>query len=146
MMSSDGTQATIEFDLRTVRSETPAVIPKEFMTDHDHAQINAIEHIYPESTVRWCKWHVLHAWRQHFCIPQFPALWDLLQKWIRASTHPDFDSIWQLILNLDAHECPPSVIAYLKEYWISFKHYWSAVYRQERTILEECDTNMLVEA
>ncbi|PBK82623.1 hypothetical protein ARMGADRAFT_946208, partial [Armillaria gallica] len=133
MMSSDGTQPTIEFYLRTVRSETPAVIPKEFMTDRDHAQINAIEHIYPESTVRWCKWHVLHAWRQHFCIPQFPVLWDLLQKWIRASTHHDFDSIWQLILNLDAHECPPSVIAYLKEYWINFKHYWSAVYRQERT-------------
>ncbi|KAK0442001.1 uncharacterized protein EV420DRAFT_1278490, partial [Desarmillaria tabescens] len=40
---------------------------------------------------------------------------------------------------------PPSVISYLREYWLDYKPYWSAIYHQDRTILEECDTNMLVE-
>ncbi|PBK60362.1 hypothetical protein ARMSODRAFT_852105, partial [Armillaria solidipes] len=44
---------------------------------------------------------------------------------------------------------PPSMITYLKQYWIDnnkIKSYWSAIYRLDRTILEECDTNMLLEA
>ncbi|PBK92027.1 hypothetical protein ARMGADRAFT_855271, partial [Armillaria gallica] len=43
---------------------------------------------------------------------------------------------------------PLSMIAYLRVYWLEekVKKYWSAIYHQEWTILEECDTNMLVEA
>ncbi|KAH6912277.1 hypothetical protein BKA70DRAFT_1056611, partial [Coprinopsis sp. MPI-PUGE-AT-0042] len=41
---------------------------------------------------------------------------------------------------------PPSVVAYLEEYWIPDVALWSAVHRTARSIFEDCDTNMLVEA
>ncbi|KAK0242139.1 hypothetical protein EDD85DRAFT_760667 [Armillaria nabsnona] len=41
-----------------------------------------------------------------------------------------------------------STIEYLKVYWLEkkVKQYWFAIYYQKQTILEECDTNMLVKA
>ncbi|KAJ7102622.1 hypothetical protein B0H15DRAFT_762019, partial [Mycena belliarum] len=41
---------------------------------------------------------------------------------------------------------PESVIAYLTKTWMVDQELWSGVYRQDRTIFELSDTNMLVEA
>ncbi|KAJ6451253.1 hypothetical protein C8R45DRAFT_761283, partial [Mycena sanguinolenta] len=42
---------------------------------------------------------------------------------------------------------PPSFVNYLNEYWMKPEvvRMWSAIYRQNCTIFERCDTNMLVE-
>lgn len=67
------------------------------MTDRDHAQINAIELCDLELKVWLCKWHVLHAWHQHFNIAAFLHLWQLLQDLLRAPTPNQFDLIWKKI-------------------------------------------------
>jgi hypothetical protein len=41
---------------------------------------------------------------------------------------------------------PESVISYLVKTWMVDKELWSGVFRQDRTIFELGDTNMLVEA
>jgi hypothetical protein len=51
------------------------------MTDHDLAQINAVESVW-NPIVTLCWWHVLHAWRQYFSISTYPELWEILQKWM----------------------------------------------------------------
>lgn len=112
------------------------------MSDKDHAQLNAIKKIYPESAVLLCWWHVLHSWQQHFVITAFPTLWTLLKKWIRITDREEFWKHWSNI----KLEAPSSVIEYLKTYWLNDIKLWSAVYRQDRNIFQLCDTNMLVEA
>jgi hypothetical protein len=73
MLASNGTMATIAFFLRWVRDASPSVKPVVIMTDRDQAQINALEAIYPESTVNLCIWHVLCVMRLHFNINQYPC-------------------------------------------------------------------------
>ena len=74
MLASNGTTATIAFFLQWVRDASPLVKPVVIMTDCDQAQINALEAIYPESTVNLCIWHVLRAMRSHFNTNQYPVL------------------------------------------------------------------------
>jgi hypothetical protein len=71
---SNGTTATIAFFLQWVRDTSLSVQPTVIMTDHDQAQINAIEAIYLWSTVNLCTWHVLRAMRSHFNTNQYPVL------------------------------------------------------------------------
>ncbi|SJL09304.1 uncharacterized protein ARMOST_12681 [Armillaria ostoyae] len=118
MLPSNGTQATLEFYLKQIRVENPTMIPKEFMSDKDHAQMNTIEVVYPECDLFLCWWHVLHAWQAHFTLMHFPILWDLLKKLIHAPTVAEFDDLWQTILDLPAEDCPPSMIEYLEMNWI----------------------------
>ena len=49
MLSLNAQQATIEFLLAKLRESNPDVIPENWMTDFDQAQINAIKTRYPES-------------------------------------------------------------------------------------------------
>lgn len=106
--------------------------------------MNAIKSRYPKSTLLLCWWHVLHAWQQHFVVSSFPALWDVLKKWIRITDPVEFWEYWSEIKSL----APKSMIKYLQSYWLesSMIPLWSAVYRNDRTIFQQCDTNMLVEA
>lgn len=142
MISSNGTEATIKFFLRTIRTENPSIHPKNFMSDKDQGQLNAIKGVYPESRVFLCWWHVLHAWQQHFATTSFPELWELMKRWIRITDKISFDACWHEIQSI----APASVIEYLKINWLNETELWSAVFRQDRSIFQICDTNMLVEA
>jgi hypothetical protein len=50
MVSSNGTEATINFFLAAVRARNPTVIPALFMSDFAWEQLNSITARYPEST------------------------------------------------------------------------------------------------
>jgi hypothetical protein len=39
MLSSNGTQVSIEFFLNLIKAQSPAVLPSIFMTDCDHMQV-----------------------------------------------------------------------------------------------------------
>lgn len=142
MICSNGTEVTIKFFLRTIRIENPSVAPQYFMSDKDRAQLNAIGAIYPESHIFLCWWHVLHAWQQHFVTTSYPELWGLMKGWIRLTDKNQFDKCWQEIKSL----APPSVVEYLQVNWLNEPQLWSAIYRQDRSVFQICDTNMLVEA
>jgi MULE transposase domain. len=142
MISSNATEATINFFLRTVKGRNPAVKPKWFMSDKDRAQLNSIRSWYPDSKLLLCWWHVLHAWQQHFVTAHHPKLWDLLKTWVRITDMGEFDKRWTEIQSI----APPSVIQYLKTEWLGDRDMWSAVTRMDRTIFEQGDTNMLIEA
>lgn len=142
MISSNATEDTIKYFLNLIRAQNPGILPEYFMSDKDHAQINAIRAAYHESTVLLCWWHVLHAWQQHFVITSFPELWKQLKKWVRITDRDEFWAAWEEIKK----EAPESVISYLRTYWLNDIKLWSAVYRQDRNIFQLCDTNMLVEA
>ncbi len=55
-----------------------------------------------------------------------------------------FDAWWEDIQNNKS--VPQSLAEYLAREWIPVKEMWSAVFRQDRTIFEEGNTNMLLEA
>jgi hypothetical protein len=153
MLASNGRHETILYFLHLNHLRSPGVNPRYIMSDFDWAQINACKiasvdwkHINNERTsfILLCWWHVLHAWQQHFHIPQSPELWELLKKWIRMENQEDFDAAWDQI----KQTAPDTFVEYLKETWMKDEvvAMWSAVYRSSRSIFEMCDTNMLVEA
>ena len=144
MLSSNGTQAMIKFFIKFVKDQSPDISPSIFMTDRDQAQVNAIRETYPSSRVLYCWWHVLRAIRTHFVITEFKELWLLIQKWVRTTDQYEFESWWEDIQN--DNSVPKSVAQYLAREWMPVKEMWSAVYRQNRSIFEEGDTNMLLEA
>ena len=144
MLSSNGTQATIKFFIDFVKTQSPDVSPSIFMTDRDQAQVNAIRDAYPSSRVYYCWWHVLRAIRTHFVITEFKDLWGLIQRWVRTPDQYEFDSMWEDIQSDES--IPKSVAQYIAREWLPVKEMWSAVHRQNRTIFEEGDTNMLLEA
>ena len=62
MLSSNGTQPTIEFFLNLIKAQSPKVSPSIFMTDRDQAQVNAIRSVFPNyGRIFYCWWHVLWA-------------------------------------------------------------------------------------
>ena len=153
MLSNSGTEITLKFYLQTLLKLSPHVIPRNWMSDRDQGQLNAITDVYitPFDFVRLflCWWHVLHAWQQHFNTYEFPELWERLKHWIRIDDAAVFASKWDEIKAMvEGGLAPRSVINYIQEYWLPEKyvHLWSAVYRTSRTIFDDCDTNMLAEA
>jgi hypothetical protein len=144
MLASNGTTATIAFFLQWVRDASPSVQPAVIMTDRDQAQINAIEAIYPRSTVNLCTWHVLRAMRSHFNTNQYPVLWDKVKAWVKTNDQIEFARLW-VEISADP-SAPQSFIAYLKAQWLPVTPKWSRVLRKGRSIYEEGDTNMLIEA
>jgi hypothetical protein len=66
------------------------------------------------------------------------------KKWIHIKDQTEFWEYWVKIKAL----APASVIQYFKTYWLQGDNIqlWSAVYQKERTVFQECNTNMLVEA
>src|SRR5271163_4121107 len=134
MVSSNATEETINFFLSSIQMQNPDVSPEYFMSDKDHAQMNAISRQYPKSAILLCWWHVLHAWHQHFNTTEFPELWNLLKDWIRITDQTEF---WQKWANIKK-AAPKSVIEYLETYWLpvdTLRH-WSAVFRANRTIFQ----------
>jgi hypothetical protein len=145
MLSSNGTQATIEFFLNLVKARSPEIAPSIFMTDRDHAQVNAIRSAFPQcQRIFYCWWHVLRAIRTHFNTKEFPVLWELIQDWIRTTDNDVFNDGWAKIQG--DTKVPKSVAEYIGREWLPYKEMWSAMSRQNRTIFEEGNTNMLLES
>ena len=144
MLSSNGTEATIQLLLNFVKAASPTVIPAIIMSDRDKAQMNAIETVYPDSRLLLCWWHVLRAIRMHFRTEEFPEVWACIRKWVKTPDQSKFDSIWEW-LQTDP-SVPRSLIDYLRNQWMNIVPLWSGTMRQKRTIYQEGDTNMLIEA
>jgi hypothetical protein len=144
MLSFNGTQATIEFFLNLVKARSPEITPSIFMTDRDHAQVNAIHSAFPQcQRIFYCWWHVLRAIQTHFNTKEFPVLWELIQNWICTTDNDVFNDGWAKIQR--DTKVPKSVAEYIGREWLSYKEMWSAMSCQNRTIFEEGDTNMLLE-
>jgi MULE transposase domain len=145
MLSSNGVQATIEFFLNMIKLQSPEISPSIFMTDRDHAQINVICTTFPECQhVFYCWWHMLRAICTHFNTKEFPKLWSLIQDWVRVIDNDKFNDYWKQIQG--DPDVPKSVAEYIAREWLPHKEMWSATSRQNRTVFEEGDTNMLLEA
>ncbi|KAJ7622380.1 hypothetical protein FB45DRAFT_838498 [Roridomyces roridus] len=114
------------------------------MSDFCWAQINACWEIYMGVMVLLCWWHVLHAWQQHLRIKDHPEVWTTLKGFVRITDKEKFDSTWLKI----KQTAPAGFVEYLETYWMTERvvRMWSAVFRKDRSLLEQCDTNMLVEA
>src|SRR5216684_6130529 len=64
-----------------------------------------------------------------------------LSNWVCITNSNEFNSCWTQIK--EDTEVPKSMAEYIAREWLSHKDMWSAVSRQNRTIFEEGDTNML---
>jgi MULE transposase domain len=144
MLTSNATTDTISFFISWVKDGSPAVRPSIIMTDRDQAQMAAIEEVYPQSRIFLCTWHVLHAMVAHFSTSKHPALWEKIKKWVKTDSWAEFDQIKDEIL--DDPSTPASFVVYLKQSWIPIVHQWSIAARKGRSIFEEGETNMLIEA
>src|ERR1700730_7661632 len=142
MITSNVQQETLTFFPQTVRARNGNVKLKWIMSDKDHAQMNSIRLIYPESQLLLCWWHVLHTWQQYFVTSHHPELWSLLKAWVRITNQETFDRQWECIKAL----APASVTQYLETEWWAEQDLWSAVIWKDCSVLELSDTNMLVEA
>jgi hypothetical protein len=144
MLSSDGTEATITFFINFVKIRSPEITPRITMSDRDQAQMNAIKTVYPETTVLLCWWHVLRAIRGFFRTEEFPELWERVREWVKTTDQSRFDSLWEWIKTDPS--VPLTFVDYLKRHWMEIVPLWAGVARQNRTIFQEGDTNMLIEA
>lgn len=145
MLSSNGTQATIQYFLNLIKAQSPGVSPSIFMTDRDQAQVNSIRAAFPECRrVFYCWWHVLRAIRTHFNTKEFPVLWSLIQDWVRTTEDNEFNAYWKYIESDTS--VPKSLAQYIARDWLPYKEMWSTMSRQNRMIFEKGDTNMLLEA
>jgi hypothetical protein len=145
MLSSNGTQATIEYFLSLIKAQSPGISPSIFMTDCDQAQVNAIRSVFPQcQRIFYCWWHVLRAIRTHFNTKEFEDLRSLIQDWVRTTDNNQFNAWWAQIRG-DTN-VPKSVAEYIAREWLPHKEMWSAMSHQNRTIFEEGDTNMLLES
>jgi hypothetical protein len=144
MLSSNGTQTTIEYFLRLIKAQSPRISPSIFMTDHDHAQENAIRTTFPEcQCIFYCWWHMLQAIRTHFNTKEFEDLWALIQDWVHMVDNDEFKASWTQIQG--DTKVPKSMAEYIAWEWLSHKEMWSATLRKNHTIFEEGDTNLLLE-
>ena len=144
MLSSSSTEATIQFFLKFVKTASPTVIPAIIMSDRDKAQMNVIGTVYPESKLLLCWWHMLRAIQMHFHTEEFPEVWTRIREWVKTPDQTKFDSIWEW-LQTDP-SVPISLIDYLRTQWMSIVPLWSGTMRQDRTIYQEGNTNMLIES
>ena len=137
MITTSGTEATIQFFLKFVKAWSPESTPAIAMSDCDQAQLNAIAAVYLGSTV-------LHAMRVHFQTEEFPRLWERVREWVKTPDQSKFESWWDEMQN--DPEVPLSFLDYLKINWMPIVPMWSGSAWQHRTIFQESDTNMLIES
>ncbi len=144
MLSSNGTEATIQYFLNFVKTRSPEITPWITMSDRDQAQMNAIKAVYPGTTLLLCWWHMLRTMRMHFRTEEFPELWERIREWVKTSDQLRFDSVWNWIQTDPS--VPQSFVDYFKTNWMGIVPLWAGISRQNRTIFQEGDTNMLIES
>ncbi|KAF8491687.1 hypothetical protein F5888DRAFT_1807194 [Russula emetica] len=71
-------------------------------------------------------------------------IWSLIKDWVRTTDDNEFNASWKYIE--EDTSVPKSVAQYIARDWLPYKKMWSAMSRQNRTIFEKGDTNMLLEA
>ena len=120
------------------------MVPVIIMSTRDKAQMNAVNTVYPDSRLLLCWWHMLRAIWMHFCTEEFPEVWNRIHEWVKMADQSRFDTIWEWIQTEPS--VPQSLIDYLKINWMPIIPLWSGTARKERTIFQEGDTNMLIEA
>ena len=144
MITTSSTEATIHYFLNFVKSRNPEIAPAIVMSDRDQGQLNAIKAVYSESRILLCWWHVLRAMRSHFRTEEFPKLWERVHEWVKTPDPSKFDSWWD---EMQADPAVPlSFIDYLKVQWMPIVPLWAGSARKYRSIFQEGDTNMLIEA
>jgi hypothetical protein len=143
MITSNGTEVTIQYFLNFVKDHCLEIKLQITMSDCDEAQLNAIKVVYPETKLLYCWWYVLHAMQSHFCMEEFLELWKCIWEWVKTSNQLTFDSLWEWIQTNSL--VPQSVVDYLKSSWMSILPLWAGISRQNWTIYQEGDTNMLIE-
>ena len=67
-----------------------------------------------------------------------------VKVWVKTTNEIEFAKLWVKISGDPS--APQSFIAYLKAQWLPVTPKWSRVLRKGRSIYEEGDTNMLIEA
>ena len=145
MLSSNGTQSTIEYFLNLIKAQSSGILSSIFMTDCNYAQVNTICTAFPEcQCIFYCWWHVLWAIWTHFNTKEFPDLWTLIQNWVCITNDNQFNTCWTQIQ--ENTEFSKSIADYITQEWLSHKEMWSTVSCQNCSIFEEGDTNMLLEA
>ena len=82
--------------------------------------------------------------RSHFNTNEFPELWAKVKALVNASESADFVNLWVEIS--DDPSVPQSFVQYMRTEWIPEAKLWALVMRKNCSILEEGDTNMLLEA
>jgi hypothetical protein len=87
---------------------------------------------------------MLQAICTHFNTKEFEELWSLIQDWVRMVDNDEFNASWTQIQG--DTKVPRSIAEYIAWEWLPHKEMWSATSCQNRTIFEEGDTNMLLEA
>jgi hypothetical protein len=126
MLSSNGTQATIQYFLNLIKAQSPAISPSIFITDRDQAQVNSIRAVFPECRcVFYCWWHVLQAIWTHFNTKEFPDLWSLIQDWVCTTDDNEFNACWKYIEQDTL--VPKSVAEYIARDWLPHKEMWSVM-------------------
>jgi hypothetical protein len=80
----------------------------------------------------------------HFNTKEFEDLWALIQDWVCMVDDDKFKASWTQIQG--DTKVPRSVAQYIAREWLPQKEMWSAMLHKNRTIFEEGDTNMLLEA
>ena len=143
MLCSSGDTETLTFFVNWVKEASP-VRPAVLMTDRDNAQIAALRTVHPDSPVYLCIWHVLKAMRSHLVIKEFDTLWKKVISWVKTDNFFEFVKLWHEIRNDPSN--PQSFVSYLESNWLPVCDMWSRAARKGRTIYEEGDTNMLIEA
>jgi len=74
MLTSSMMTEIITFFVKWVRDASLLVWPMVIMTDHNQAQIAALEIVYLQSQILLCTWHVLCTMQCHFVMSQFQGL------------------------------------------------------------------------
>jgi hypothetical protein len=143
MIVSNGMTDTIAFFVSWVRDASPVVWLVVIMTDHDHTQINVLKAVYLDSQILLCKWHVLRTMQLHFNTNEFSDLWAKVKAFVNALESRVFAKLWVEILNDPS--VPQSFVQYMRSEWLPEVKMWSLVMQKNRSILEEGDTNMLLE-
>jgi hypothetical protein len=143
MLSSNGTEATIQFFLNFIKLHSLEITPQITMSNCDQAQMNAIKAIYPDTTLLLCWWHMLRTMQMHFHTEEFPELWECVREWVKTSDQAMFDSVWEWIQTDPS--VPRSFVDYLKNNWMGIVPLWAGISRLNWMIFQEGDTNMLIE-
>jgi hypothetical protein len=74
---------------------------------------------------------------------QFQALWARVKSWVTTEDSDEFDWIWAEI-SADP-TVSQSFMDYLDKDWMAKDHMWSLSKQTEHSLLEEGNTNMLME-
>ena len=113
------------------------------MSDNDGAQLRAINCVYPESKILLCWWHILKDWKKklHGVVPKNEQdnLWQQLKLLLMTS------KIFEEDIKIVQQLANPEFNLYFERTWLPKKELWAFAFRQDRSILQSSNTNMLIE-